>query len=258
MPTVLGQYYEESGTGPALLLLHGHTLDGRMWRHHLPTLTTRYRVINIDLPGHGQSGPAPDDRAWCHLVADLLDHIGLPQAALCGFSLGGALAISFALHYPQRCTALVPVDAALFGHPFVTWPGNRPYVKQARMEGLTPALEAWLVDPLFAPAMASPAAERIRQIIRAYPGTEWLTRQPPPFAPGPSDAERLVEIQSPTLAMVGEHDQPDFQAIADRLVQSIPGARKAVIAGSGHMSPLEQPERFRELLLTFLNEHLGE
>lgn len=257
MPTVWGQHYEEAGAGPTLLLLHGHTLDGRMWGEHLSTLATRCRVINLDLPGHGRSGPAPDDRAWCHLLADLLDHIGVTQAALCGFSLGGAVAISFALHYPERCTALIPVDAALFGHPFVSWTGNRPYVKQARLEGLAPALEAWLADPLFASAVASPAAELIMSIIREYPGTEWLTRQPPPFTPGKSDSARLGEIKAPTLVMVGEHDQPDFQAIADRLVQSVPGARKAVIAGSGHLSPLEQPERFRVPLLAFLKEHLG-
>lgn len=257
MPTIQGQYYAESGAGPALLLLHGHTLDHRMWAEHVEPLAQRYRVITPDLPGHGRSGPAPEGALVADLLAHLLDHLGVASAAVAGLSMGGSSAISFALCHPGRCAALIPIDAALHGHPFTAWVGPAPYVKQARSEGLAPALEAWLADPIFAPAMALPGAERLKAMVREYPGTHWLTRQPSPFPPGPPDAERLGAISAPTLVMVGEHDLEDFQAVADRLASSIPHARKAVISGSGHLVPIEQPEAFRQRLLAFLHETLG-
>lgn len=256
MRTRMGLYYEDHGRGTPLILLHGHTLDHRMWDEFIPALAERCRVLAVDLPGHGQSEPLKPGITWSDHLAALLDEVGAPRAAVCGLSIGAAGAVSFTLHHPSRVLALVTVDAALFGHPFPTWPGPRPYVRIARTEGLARGLEAWLNDPLFAPALASPAAERLRRIVMDYPGTEWLERQPPAFPPGPPEAERLGEIAVPTLVIIGEHDLPDFQEISDLLAQKIPGARKAVVAGAGHIAPMEQPERFLEILLPFLNEHL--
>lgn len=259
MPYLGHQYYVERGSGPALVLLHGHTLDHRMWAEHLEPLATRCRVIAPDLAGHGKSGLSPHGAAHCHDLARLLDHLGVERAAVCGLSMGGGVAISFTLHHPGRCAALIAVDAALYGLPFTSWKGPGPYMRQARTEGLAPALEAWLADPLFGPVMASPAAGRIAAIVREYPGLEWLNRPAhPPYPPGPvAEAERLGEIAAPTLVMVGEHDLEDFQLAADRLAGAVAGARKVVIPGVGHMVPLEAPEPFRERLLAFLHETLG-
>ncbi|MFZ5824575.1 MAG: alpha/beta fold hydrolase [Bacillota bacterium] len=251
-------YFEEQGAGPALVLLHGHTQDHRVWATHAAALAARYRVITPDLAGHGRSGRSPEGAPLCCDLAALLDHLGVDRAAVLGLSMGGAVAVSFALHHSDRCAALLPVDAALYGHPFTQWAGPAPYVKQAQSEGLAPALEAWLSDPLLR-HFKGPEAERLAAIVREYPGTDWLSRPPyKPFPPGPApEAERLGEIAAPTLVMVGEHDLPDFQAIADRLAAGIPGARKWMVEGAGHLAPFEQPERFRERLLEFLQEVPG-
>lgn len=252
MPHLGDLYYEELGAGPALLLLHGHTLDRRIWAEHLEALAASYRVITPDLAGHGLSGIAADATPYCCALLALLDHLGIERAIVAGLSLGGAVAVSFALHHPERCSALIPIDAALFGHPFKEWPGPRPYVKQARSVGLAAALEGWLTDSLFAHALASPAGEQIRAIVREYPGSEWLGGRVLACPPGPPEAERLGEITTPTLVMVGEHDLADFQQIADRLASEIPHARKAMIPGAGHLAPCEAPAAFREQLSAFL------
>lgn len=257
MPFWNDLYYEVQGEGPALLLLHGHTLDRRTWEGLLPGLTPRYRVITPDLPGHGLSGDPPGEAPTCDLLAGLLDHLSVERAALCGLSMGGAEAISLALHHPERCAALILVDAALRGHRFQSWPGPRPYVKQARAEGLGPALAAWLADPLFAPALASPAADRLAAMVRAFPGGPWLGAPAPPDPPGPPDADRLGEIAAPTLVVVGEHDLPDFQAVAHRIADAVPGATRAVIADSGHLPPMEQPDAFLAAVLPFLAQTMG-
>lgn len=250
MPQTGHQFYAAHGTGRPLLLLHGHTLDHRMWDGLLPYLTPHCQVITPDLAGHGKSGISPDGAPLADDLAALLQHLGLERAAVCGLSMGGAAAISFAIHHPQLCAALIPVDSALFGYRFPSWPGPGPYVRQARSEGLAPALERWLADPLFAPALASPAAEQVRRIVREFPGALWLKPSPPPFSV--DEPGLLGTIQAPTLVMMGEADLPDFHQLADLLAGAIPGARRAMIGDAGHLCPMEQPETFASVLRAFL------
>lgn len=255
MPHAGHQYYEDhGGDGFPLVLLHGHTLDHRMWDPLVPQLKARFRVIAPDLAGHGQSGLSPEGDAIADDLAGLLRRLGIERAVICGLSMGGAAAISFALNYPQMCVALICVDAALWGHKFTDWIGSGFYVKKARAEGLAPALEAWLADDIFAPAMASPAAGLIRTMVMDFPGRTWLETTPPPYPAGRPEAERLAEIAAPTLVLVGERDIPDFQRIADRLATEIPGARKLTVAGSGHLLPLERPEALVQALLDFRSQ----
>ncbi len=257
MPHLGHQYYEEHGSGEPLVLLHGYTLDHRIWAHLLPRLTPRHRVILPDLQGHGQSGVSPEGAALADDLAALLRHLGLERAAVCGLSMGGGVAISFALHYPQMCAALIPVAPAIFGYRYTKWRTARPYILQARKEGLAAALEAWLADPLFATLPEGPVAERLRSIVRAFPSTLWLQKTPSPVPPGPPEVDRLHEITAPTLALVGERDLPDFRRMAELVAERVEGARLEVVPGAGHLLPLEQPERFAEAMLAFLSNQSG-
>jgi 3-oxoadipate enol-lactonase len=253
MPFVGHQYYVEQGHGFPLVLVHGHTLDHRVWLDLGDELADRFRVITPDMAGHGRSGPPPEGSTLAGDLADLLTALGVDRAAVCGLSMGGAAAVSFALHHPGRCAALIPVDAALFGYRFAEWPSTKPYVTIARSQGLIAGLTAWLGDPLFAPAFAVPGlGERLRSIVLDYPGHGWLGPMASPVPPGPPEAARLCEVAAPTLVVVGEHDLPDFRRIADVLATAIPGARMAVVADAGHLVPLEQPDRFAALLTEFL------
>lgn len=257
MPHLGHQYYREIGAGFPLVLIHGHTLDGRMWDTVAQHLAARYRVIVPDMAGHGQSGLAEQPAPLSHDLAALLDGLGIERAAVCGLSLGGAVAINFALHFPERCAALVPVDAALFGYKFAQWNSNRPYVAMAREQGLAPALEAWLRDPIFAPLMASPAGERLAAQVRAFSGATWLGSAGPVVPPGPLDAARLADVLAPALVLVGELDLPDFHTIAGLLAAGIPGARLTVVPGAGHVLPAEAPEAFLAALEPFLEQVIG-
>lgn len=244
--------YEVYGSGRPLVLLHGHTLNRRMWHPLLPLLTPHVQAILVDLPGHGESGPSTAGSTPAEDLLHLLDALQVERAAVCGHSQGGAVAVSFALTAPDRCAALVPVDAALGGFPFPSWPGPRPYIRQARSQGLAPALEAWMQDPIFATIMASPRAEELKAIVREYPGHEWLNRSQARRESIP-DAQRLGEITVPTLVLLGEQDLPDFHTIAQVLVDGISGATRVVVPEAGHMLPMEQPEATTQVLLSFLS-----
>jgi pimeloyl-ACP methyl ester carboxylesterase len=111
-------YYEVvEGSGPPLVLLHGGMGSSEMWRFegYVDALREAFRLVLVDLRGHGRSSAPHDPAAYTvdAFVADLeaiLDALGLPSAALCGFSLGGSVALAFAARYPERCDAVVTLD----------------------------------------------------------------------------------------------------------------------------------------------------
>jgi pimeloyl-ACP methyl ester carboxylesterase len=123
-----------------------------------------------------------------------------------------------------------------------------------RALGVGTARERWLQHPLFASIRARPELDaRFTQIVSDYSGWEWVNKDPH-YDPAPPPAQRLKEIRVRMLAIVGERDLPDFHAIAGLIEQDVPGARRVVLPGIGHVVNMEAPERFNQLVLDFLAE----
>lgn len=252
-------YHEEAGAGPAVILIHGFTLDTRMWDDQFPALAQRHRVICYDLRGFGRS--APPDGPYSHVedLRALLDHRGIERASLVGLSKGGGVALDFALTYPERVTALALLDSILGGHPWSAEASARNGLvwQEAARDGIAAAKASWLAHPLFAPAMRWPAvAARLNAIIDDYSGWHFVNPNPEQGISPPA-AERLHALSLPTLALVGEHDLPDFQAIAERIGREAPRASTLVVPDAGHMTSMEAPAAVNRALLAFLEEHAG-
>jgi 3-oxoadipate enol-lactonase len=248
-------YYEVAGAGSPVVLVHGFSLDHRMWDDQAAVLAGRYTVVRYDLRGFGRSAPAAVPYTHADDLKALLAHLGLERVILMGLSLGGGAALNFSIRYPEAVAALIAVDPSLGGW---RWDpagiAAQAAVRQAAQEvGVEAARVLWLKDPLFAAARANPAvAVRLEALVSAYSGWHWLHADPGrPLNPPALD--RLHEIGAPALVVVGEHDVPDFQGIAETLARRIPGARKEVIPGAGHLVNLEQPERFNAAVLGFLD-----
>ena len=121
-------------------------------------------------------------------------------------------------------------------------------------DGIEAARAYWLsTDSLLGYSMAKPAvAQAVRQMVEDY--SCWhLLHSDTAIAIHPPPATRLSEIRAPTLVMVGEHDDPEFLKMGDTLHAQIPGARKQVIQGAGHLPNLEQPALVNQLLVDFLS-----
>ena len=250
-------YYEIAGEGEPVVLVHGFTLDTRMWDDQFDALSARYKVVRYDVRGYGKSS-VPEEGSPYSNAADLrglLDHLDIEKAHVIGLSMGGSIAINFTLEYPERVTSLVPVDSSLGGYDFSTefseWLMSLYGIAQE--SGVAAANEEFMSGALFESAMGNPAvAVRLRGLIGSYSGWS-LTHDDPEVAPTTPAVMRLHEIECHTLVVVGEHDLPDFHGIADEIDGTVPNSRKMVIPGVGHMSNIEDPETFNGEILAFLD-----
>jgi len=256
-------FYEDAGQGPAVVLIHGHSLDLRMWDGQVaPLLDGGYRVIRYDVRGHGQSDAPASGYTWQNYsldLRDLLDHLGIDAPAhLVGLSMGGGIALQFALDHPQRVASLVLVDSTAPGFDYSPEYSQavEGLVQAVRSEGPQAALErVWLAHPLFDGVRRFPERfDLLKSMILAYPARDYLDESQYP-QPQWQVIDRLSEIRAPTLVLVGEEDLPDFRLIADILAVNIATARQEVIADAGHLPNLEQPDAFNEALLRFLGRH---
>ncbi len=259
-------YYEVQGTGDPVVLIHGLTLDLRQWDTQMDALAEHYKVIRYDVVGHGKSSglsaslPNGVIRDWEYL-RDLLDELGVDKAHVVGLSMGGGIAVNFALHYPNRVQTLTPMDSRIADYNAASELTNRVngYISVGTTQGLQAALQLWAADPLFAPANAiSEVQAQLKEIVIEGHGAlgAGATFQLPNLQkianPVPPVLGRLNQISAPTLVMIGELDLIDFQLQADILDRDIPNSTKLVVPGAGHMSNMEKPEFVTNALLEFI------
>lgn len=256
-------YYQTGGQGVPVVFLHGFGLDARMWEPQVEPLAQSFRVIRYDLRGYGRSSlPVTwfrgegrvEPYAQTDDLLELLHHLEALPAHLVGLSMGGQLALRFALTHPQAVRSLVLADSALDGYRWsVAWQERwRGILEAARAGDLEEAKRRWLHHPLFAPALERPpVAASLTLQIGGYSGWHWVHRDPD-RVPSPPALKRLEQVAQPALVVVGERDLPDFQAIADILAGGLPDSRKVVIPEAGHMVNLEAPDPFNREVLGFL------
>ncbi len=247
--------YEIDGSGPPVVFGHGFSLDVRLWEPQLAPLAASHTMVRYDLRGFGRSTPAAAPYNHSEDLLALLDHLGLARAALVGLSLGGAVALGATLLAPHRVERLALLDSLLPGYPYSeAFRGEHVEIcALAAEQDLGAARQRWLASPLFAPALANPAAApRLRAMVADYSGWHW-TQRDPGRSLKPPPAGRLSEVTVPSLVIVGALDIDDFQGIARVAAEGLPQARLAVIEGAGHLPNLERPEAVSRELAEFLS-----
>ncbi|MDD3652378.1 alpha/beta fold hydrolase [Immundisolibacter sp.] len=248
-------FYRRQGRGQPLLLVHGFALDHRVWALQWPALAADFDVISVDLRGFGRSS-LPGAAPYAHHadLRALLDALGVERAHLMGHSLGGGIAASFAVAYPQRAGRLVLSAPLLRGHALSALLTLLKRVWQiAARDGVDAARTAWLHSDLFAPALDTPTGRALLTAILAdYSGWHWQHRDPETGVEPPL-AERLPELLAPTLVLVGARDLPDFVHMGEALAGQAPDARLELLPTLGHGPSVESPDLFNRLALDFLN-----
>ncbi|MGN6588657.1 MAG: alpha/beta fold hydrolase [Solirubrobacterales bacterium] len=238
-----------------MLLLHAGIAHRRMWDEHLqPLAAAGNRVVAVDLPGCGDA--APEDRPVAHWedVVETMDALGIERVALVGNSFGGAVALRVAALYPERVSSLL-----LFSAPAVPEPDPSPEllaVWEAEEEALEQGEVEQAVEAVVSAWVRAEAPGEVRERIAAMQrrNYEMYGGEPEP-APDPleEDPALLEAVGCPALVAAGEGDMADFRNAVGELAAKLPRATTTLIAGCGHLAPLEAPEEFRRLVLG----HLG-
>lgn len=243
-------HYEVYGNGPALLLSNGYSATTRMWTPNIEALSERFTLILWDMRGHGQSSSPKEDSAYSEALttqdmAALLDHLGFASAVIGGLSLGGYMSLAFNLDYPERVDALLIIDT---GPGFKNDSARAEWNKTAiaRAEDLENKGAAALDDSI----RESTPSGSVDRMGLARAARHMLTQS------SPRVIESLPKITCPSLVLVGADDTP-FLAAAEYMANKIPNAEKLVIPDAGHLSNMDQPRRFNDGILAFLDAASG-
>lgn len=250
----------------AILLLHGFTGTGAMWRHLTTALVEHLDVVTVDLPGHGRS-TAPGDPARYALdrladdLAGVLDAVAPPPAVVLGYSMGGRAALKLALRHPARVAALVLESTS----PGITDPAQRAARLQSDhelagmldREGIIPFVDHWERLPLWASQTAlddgTPGELRAQRLMQSPAGLANCLRgagqgEDPPVA------DRLGELRIPVLLVAGALDG-GFVALARAMASRLPDARLEIVPDAGHAVHLERPAEYADVVKSFLAQH---
>jgi pimeloyl-ACP methyl ester carboxylesterase len=259
-------YYETAGAGPALVLIHAGICDSRMWDDQIAPLAARFQVIRYDMRGYGQTDPVDGPYAHYEDLRALLDHLSIEQAHLIGCSMGGTTALDFAVAYPDRVLSLTTVCSEPGGYEDLDENGEE--IEEATPENWDQIVEAfklgayesvaewetrfWVVGP----ERQADAVDRALQhkvyemnlIALRNEALELGDNQPL----DPPAADRLDEVQAPTLVIIGAVDQPVMRRAADYMATQITGAQKVVIPDTAHLPSMEEPATFNQIVMDFL------
>jgi pimeloyl-ACP methyl ester carboxylesterase len=250
-------HYERAGAGLPLIFLHAGIADLRMWEPQATAFAKDFDVIRLDQRGFGESELPPVSWSAVEDLVAIMDELDLKPAHLVGCSMGGAIAIDFALEHPERFSKLVLVGSAV--HGFSGRPEHAHLYdesgaarKAGDLDALKEALMYLTLDGPYRPRgyVAEPLRTLFLDMNNRQVSSDF--EKAPSRWSDPPAATRLNEITAPTLVIVGDKDLPNVLENADLLVNSIPHARKAFIHDAAHLPNLEHPEEFNRIVLEFL------
>jgi len=247
--------YEERGSGPALVFIHGFPLDRRMWIDQLAGLAKLRRCVAVDLRGHGLSKlDDPEPSYSIDLLADdvakTLDELGADDADVAGLSMGGYVAFSFWRRHRERIRSLILCDTKAEADSPEGQEGRVKTAALVREKGMS-ALWDTLGTKLLASSPPDDVVERLKQMFLEMPpavaAADALAMKDRPDSSGD-----LGGISVPVLWIHGEEDQLMPIDGARVTAEKIPGARFAGIPSGGHMASMENPKAANDAISEFL------
>ena len=230
-------FFAQFGQGAPVLLLHGGLGSSNYFGHQIPELAKHFSVIAMDTRGHGRSpvtSGAFGYRLFADDVAELLDLMQIPKAALVGWSDGAITGLQLAMTRPERVSRLFAFGANTTPDGLAPNGARSPvfvrYAQRCKAEY----------------AQLSPHPEKWPQLVD---GLRVMWRTQPAFS-----KEKLASIKAPTAVADGEHDEIIRRAHTEMMARQIPGARLVLLAKVSHFAMLQNPPQFTAALLDFLKD----
>ena len=253
-------WVEDQGNGDPLLLLHGFTGTTHTFNGMIDELVGEYRLIRIDLPGHGRTGPVGvvTMEEFCRDLSVLLDELDLPEVSILGYSLGGRTALSFANLFPEKVRHLFLESSspglATSEEQLARQVKDQALATMMDEQGLTAFVDYWERIPLFNSQLTLPESvkEEIRN-ERLHQQTLGLQESLMGMGTGaqPSWWNQLNDVHAPVVLITGELDQK-FQKINQSMGKKLRQAEWIEVEDAGHAIHLEKPRIFAKIVDAFM------
>lgn len=253
-------YYETYGSGDPVVFIHGGGMSHEFWEQQTYAMMDSHQVVAMDLRGHGESDKPPHGHTFNRFTQDLealVAHLKLRKVAVVCHAVGGYVGMNYTLRHPDKVSKLVLVstgvrfvggDEERGGFSLEFWANLRKGTARSKIDA-----NAELIDQKF---FYKPPSEATRQallmITQQWPLCAYL--QMGRDAESINFEDRLHEIKAPVLVMHGRHDRKQRYSGGVYLAGKLPRGRLATFEESAHLPPLEEVERFNQVLLEFLAE----
>jgi pimeloyl-ACP methyl ester carboxylesterase len=253
-------HYESAGTGMPLVMIHAGVADSRQWNNEFAFFSQNHQVIRYDMRGYGKSEPVDGEFSHLRDLVSLLEALEIHgPAVMMGCSMGGGLAMDFALTYPSRVQGLILVGSGPSGLELdVPAPSKSANAEKAFEAGdldLVAEIETqiWFDGSGRTPEQVNPAMRKLlyemNRLALSHEVKQLGKRLPNTVTPA---FDRLESLNLPVLVIVGAHDTAYILAAADYMTEKIPSARKVIIEDAAHLPNMDQPHEFQGIVQEFL------
>jgi len=250
--------YSDRGTGLPIVFLHAFPLNRTMWAQQEEALSLQFRVITIDLRGHGESD-APLWRYTLEQSVDdvnaLLAHLAIQQALFVGLSMGGYILFAFYRKYAARVKGLILADTRAQADTAEGKDGRFQIAQTAYKKGPS-AIADIMMPKLLSPATIQTRTALVQQVRAMIEGNQisGIAGDLMAMAERLDSIPFLSQITCPTQIIVGELDQATPPSDAKLMADQIPNARLVIISNAAHLTNLEQPEAFNQIVAAFASD----
>lgn len=249
--------YRDEGEGTTVIFLHAFPLSQRMWDSQIKALSASHRVLTFDWRGFGESNLGAGNSSmetFADDLAELLKALEIEQVVLCGLSMGGYAALAFYRKYSAKVSGLILADTKAGADTEEARRSRYEMAEQARQKGSSAIAELMIPKLLGLSTQQNNAqiAEEVKAII-ANNAAEAIAAAQEGMAQRKDSNDLLAEISCPTLIIAGSEDTLTPPSEAETMGSRIRSAEVKIIDKAGHLSNLEQPEIFNQLVLKFLS-----
>ncbi|MDL4842558.1 2-succinyl-6-hydroxy-2,4-cyclohexadiene-1-carboxylate synthase [Aquibacillus rhizosphaerae] len=255
-------WVQDQGSGTPVVLLHGFTGSSRVWDELVVNWKSKYRTISLDLPGHGKSkvNTPISMEGFCKDITELLEKLSIPKAIFVGYSMGGRVALSFAMLYPNKVHSLVLESASPGLHQsheqVARQAKDELLAKMLENEGLSTFIDYWTTIPLFESQKRLPKQKQLAIRSERINQTETgLASSLRGMGTGnqPSWWDQLAGLTIDVLLIVGELDEK-FVKIAKEMDEIFKYSQLQLVADAGHAVHVEQTQKFVTIVSDFIDK----
>lgn len=246
--------YDDTGSGQAIVFVHGFPLNRTLWDPQRSALSSQFRIITLDLRGHGESGAAPGPYSMDEFAKDvngLLQHLGIETAVIAGLSMGGYVTYAYYRLFPETVRGLIFANTKATGDTPEAAAGRRELAPRVLAKGAGEA--ASVMHPkMFADGVTPPDLGDF--VLKMMMGTppETIADDLLALAVRPDSTPTLRSVRVPALVIHGDRDVLIPPAEAEYQVERLPKGTLHMIAGAGHLSNLENPDAFNGAIASFV------